>query len=56
MEKKENKNNYLSSNLFSETFDRVKSLFKHSPTSQKCLDYHEALLVDSRQVNFIEVS
>ena len=40
--------------FLSETLNHVKSYFKDKPTSQKCLDYHEALLVDVKQANFIE--
>lgn len=36
--------------------DYVKSYFKDKPTSQRCLDYHMALLVDAKQeASLIEV-
>ncbi len=35
-------------------WDYVRSYFKDKPTSQKCLDYYEALL-DSSQANILEV-
>ena len=35
--------------FFKGVLDHVKSYFKDKATSQRCLDYHEALLVDSKQ-------
>ena len=50
IDKKSQDNGYLNN-----AFSYVQSYFKHKPTSQKCLDYHEALLIDAKQANFIEV-
>ncbi len=43
-------------NIFSSTLSHIKGYFKLKPTSQICLEFQEALLLDSKQANFIEVS
>lgn len=42
------------SDLLSSTISHLKSYFKLKPTSQVCLEYQEALLLDSKHANFIE--
>ncbi len=48
-------NKEKSTNIFSSTLSQIKSYFKHKPTSQVCLEFQEALLLDSKQANFVEV-
>ena len=48
---KEEKN----TNIFSSTLSQINGYFKLKPTSQVCLEYQEALLLDSKHANFVEV-
>lgn len=49
-----NKNENSGKWFFSETFSHIKSYFKTKPTSQRCLEYHEAMLIDASQINLLE--
>ena len=42
--------------FFSSTMSHLKGYLKLKPTSEVCLEYQEALLLDGKHANFIEVS
>ncbi len=42
-------------NILSSAMSHFKSYFKYKPTSQICLEFQEALLIDTKHANFIEV-
>lgn len=48
---KEEENNQ---DIFSSTMSQLKGYFKLKPTSQVCLEYQEALLLDGKYANFME--
>ena len=48
---KEEQNN----NIFRSILSQINGYFKLKPTSQICLEYQEALLIDSKHGNFVEV-
>ena len=47
--------NSKTTNIFSSSMSHLKSYFKHKPTSQVCLDFQQALLIDANHANFMEV-
>jgi hypothetical protein len=42
-------------NILSSTLSLIKDFYKIKPTSQVCLEFQEALLLDVNQANFFEV-
>ncbi len=47
--------NDKTANIFSSVFSHIKDYFKLKPTSKVCLEFQEALLLDSNQANFFKV-